>query len=311
MEDDAVAGSLDMDTLPHAVDVVVVSTWFMLREIEIAGARVKDIEITTATVSLDIPLHKTAQGGQSELTRRSFRCVCSTARQPLCPRCAADRHYRRLARSEPGAYLFPGAGGQQRTKLETAGLLNMVLSAAGWQTIYTDGAGPKGSCLGDTPPRVAGATFLALRGVPVAVIQLIGRWSSTAVERYRLCAGAVSAEKALIPAATATHYVMNLSHPPAAQARRGGGRDGESRVAGTMWMAVRRAPILQAARPAAEPVDVPPVLPRHRRRPGGAGGCVIIRQLLLHKRRHVGIGLRDAGLTRPNLAAGVAGPGQF
>ena len=32
--------------------------------------------------------------------------------------------------------------------------------------------------------RVAGATFLALRGVPVAIIQLIGRWSSTAVERY-------------------------------------------------------------------------------------------------------------------------------
>ena len=31
VEHDAVAGSLDMDTLPHAVDVVVVSTWFMLQ----------------------------------------------------------------------------------------------------------------------------------------------------------------------------------------------------------------------------------------------------------------------------------------
>ncbi|CAE7266077.1 unnamed protein product [Symbiodinium microadriaticum] len=184
VEHDVVAGSLDMDTLPHAVDVVVVSTWFMLREIEIAGARVKDVEITTATVSLDIPLHKTAQGGQLELTRRSFRCVCSTARQPLCPRCAADRHMRRLARSEPGAYLFPGAGGQQRTKLETAGLFNMVLSAAGWQTIYTDSAGHKRFVFGGHAARVAGATFLALRGVPVAIIQLIRKWSSTAVERY-------------------------------------------------------------------------------------------------------------------------------
>ena len=168
VEHDVVDGSLDMDTLPH----------------EIAGRRVKDVEITTATVSLDIPLHKTAQGGQLELTRRSFRCVCSTARQPLCPRCTADRHVRRLAGSEPGAYLFPGAGGQQRTKLETAGLFNMVLSAAGLQTIYTDSAGHKRFVFGGHAARVAETTFLALRGVPVAIIQLIGRWSSTTVERY-------------------------------------------------------------------------------------------------------------------------------
>ena len=184
VERDVVAGSFDMNILPHAVDIVVLATWFMLREIEIAGARVKDVEVTPAAVSLDIPLHKTAQGGQQELTRRSFRCVCSTAAQPLCPRCAADRHVRRLDRAEPGAYLFPGAGGQQRTKLETAELFNMVLSAAGFQTIYTDTAGHKRFIFGGHAARVAGATFLALRGVPVAIIQLIGRWSSTAVERY-------------------------------------------------------------------------------------------------------------------------------
>ena len=183
VERDVVAGSFDMNILPHAVDIVVLATWFMLREIEIAGARIKDVEVTPAAVSLDIPLHKTAQGGQQELTRRSFRCVCSTAAQPLCPRCAADRHVRRLDRAEPGAYLFPGAGGQQRTKLETAELFNMVLSAAGLQTIYTDTAGRKRFIFGGHAARVAGATFLALRGVPVAVIQLIGRWSSTAVER--------------------------------------------------------------------------------------------------------------------------------
>ena len=184
VERDVVAGSFDMNILPHAVDIVVLATWFMLREIEIAGARVKDIEVTPAAVSLDIPLHKTAQGGQQELTRRSFRCVCSTAAQPLCPRCSADRHARRLDRAEPGAYLFPGAGGQQRTKLETAELFNMVLSAAGLQTVHTDTAGHKRFIFGGHAARVAGATFLALRGVPVTIIQLIGRWSSTAVERY-------------------------------------------------------------------------------------------------------------------------------
>ena len=60
----------------------------------------------------------------------------------------------------------------------------MVLSAAGWQTTYTDDAGHKRFVFGGHAARVAGATFLALRGVPVSIIQLIGRWSSTAVERY-------------------------------------------------------------------------------------------------------------------------------
>ena len=50
-----------------------------------AGAKVKDMIVTTTTVSLDIPLHKTAQGGQTELTRRTFRCVCVSAAHPLCP----------------------------------------------------------------------------------------------------------------------------------------------------------------------------------------------------------------------------------
>ena len=86
---------------------------------------------------------------------------------------------------------MPHADGQQRTKLETAGLLNMVLSAAGWQTIYTDGAGHKRFVFGGHAARVAGATFLALRGVPVAIMQLIGRWSSTAVEIEVHPAGAV------------------------------------------------------------------------------------------------------------------------
>ena len=44
--------------------------------------------------------------------------------------------------------------------------------------------------------RVAGATFLAFRGIPMAVIQLLGRWSSRAIERYTQ-----SAPLALAPSA--------------------------------------------------------------------------------------------------------------
>ena len=93
--------------MEHAVDVVVVATWFMLREIEMAGAKVKDMIVTTTTVSLDIPLHKTAQGGQTELTRRTFRCVCVSAAHPLCPRCAAQWHRRRILATTAGRPLPP------------------------------------------------------------------------------------------------------------------------------------------------------------------------------------------------------------
>ena len=65
---DAADEPFDVTRVEHAVDVVVVATWFMVWEIEMAGAKVKDMIVTATTVSLDIPLDKTAQGGQTELT---------------------------------------------------------------------------------------------------------------------------------------------------------------------------------------------------------------------------------------------------
>ena len=88
-----------------------------------AGARVRDITLSAAVfgggVSLDLPLHKTAQGGQKELTRRSLRCVCTAAIHPLCPACAARRHLPRLnfgAARGPDSALFPTTTTELRTK---------------------------------------------------------------------------------------------------------------------------------------------------------------------------------------------------
>ena len=44
---------------------------FMLREIEFTAARTQDMEIADGTVALKIRLHKTATGGQTDLTRHS------------------------------------------------------------------------------------------------------------------------------------------------------------------------------------------------------------------------------------------------
>ena len=197
VEHDAVAGSLDMDILPHAVDVLVVATWFMLREIEIAGARVKDIEVTAATVSLDIPLHKTARPGSR----------CAPDAPPTDTSAALTGPSRELTSSQAPA----GSRGR-----------NWRPPGSSTWSCPTDGAGHKRFVFGGHAARVAGATFLALRGVPVAVIQLIGAVDFSAeVAAIDFVPAPVAAERAVIPAATTTHYVMNcrtrLLHKPAAE----------------------------------------------------------------------------------------------
>ena len=75
----------------HAADALLLAVWFMLREIEFAAARTEDIEAGEAWVLVRIPLHKTAQGGERELTARQLRCACGVRSRPMCPAHAAMR----------------------------------------------------------------------------------------------------------------------------------------------------------------------------------------------------------------------------
>ena len=54
----------------HGADALVVVTWFMLCEIKSASAKVGDISVSLR-VTLQIPIHKTAQGGDTLLTVRT------------------------------------------------------------------------------------------------------------------------------------------------------------------------------------------------------------------------------------------------
>ncbi|CAE7289215.1 unnamed protein product [Symbiodinium sp. CCMP2456] len=161
------AEPFDISRPAHSVDVYIIAVWFMLREIEVAAAR-------------------TAQGGERTLTHRSLHCACGATTHPLCPLHAARRHLRRmdaaglLASSAP---LFPGTGGGTRSKEDSVHFLNAVLRAAGLATTFLDQAGAEKNIFGGHACRVAGATFLAVKGIPLAVIQLLGRWSSRAIER--------------------------------------------------------------------------------------------------------------------------------
>ena len=49
----------------HTVDLVIVAVWFMLREKELAAARLGDLDVQGDSLALSILLRKTAQGGQA------------------------------------------------------------------------------------------------------------------------------------------------------------------------------------------------------------------------------------------------------
>ena len=171
----------------HAADALLLAVWFMLREIEFAAARAEDIEAGEAWVLLRIPLHKTAQGGGRELTARQLRCACGVRSRPMCPAHAAMRHVSRLKVAgfwRRGGPLFPDAAGATWAKGETVMLFRRVLLAAGVTLTTVDHEGHLVQLFAGHAARVAGAAWLASKGVPTAIIQLLGRWSSTAVERY-------------------------------------------------------------------------------------------------------------------------------
>ena len=114
--------AFDPERAAHSADVFVIAVWFMLREIEVAAARVSDMVVSPGLLVLDLPLHKTATGGERMLTRRSLRCACGAATHPLCPVHAAMRHLVRLGAAgllASAGPLFPGKGGGTPSKEES------------------------------------------------------------------------------------------------------------------------------------------------------------------------------------------------
>ena len=157
----------------------------MLREIEVAAARVSDMVVSPGLVVLDLPLHEVRLSGGHAPSVPGPRGYAPSG----APFGAAGL----LSSAGP---LFPGRGGGTRSKEDSVSLLRGALAAANLVTTYQDANGIERQVFGGHACRVAGATFLAARGIPMAVIQLLGRWSSRAIERYTQ-----SAPLALAPSA--------------------------------------------------------------------------------------------------------------
>ena len=105
----------------------------------------------------------------------------------MCPAHAALRHISRLRAAGlwlRGGPLFPDAAGGTWAKGDAVLLFRRVLLAAGVALTTVDHEGHVVQLFAGHAARVAGAAWLASRGVPTPIIQLLGRWSSTTVERY-------------------------------------------------------------------------------------------------------------------------------
>lgn len=159
----------------------------MMRELEMSSARDAYLRLDGNEVTMMIPLHKTSI--QASLTSRTLTCACSVQLSPLCPWHSAERHLVRLSQhpaKKSGAFfpLFPGDDGEVVTKYKTNVHLRAALTTAGITTTMQDANGFSHELFGGHSLRVSGAQFLAAAGVEMSLIQLLGRWSSSAVERY-------------------------------------------------------------------------------------------------------------------------------
>lgn len=179
--------AFDMRNVHHFRDIMVVATFFMLREIELSAARSNHLSLEGQSVGLTIPLRKT--NSQGAFDYRSLNCACGARFLSLCPWHAAERHILRLAnrsdfRTSQGFPLCPDSHGRTPTKALVTDCIRSTLDAAGVSTTRRDSSGTVHQRFGGHCVRVSGAQFLATASVATSHIMLLGRWTSSAIERY-------------------------------------------------------------------------------------------------------------------------------
>ena len=175
------------ENIAHCRDMAVIGMWFMLREVEMASARAGDLRLEGREVCLCIPIHKTDHKGR--FTERSLTCSCTAKIHGLCVWHSSERHLLRLeahCQDEPRQQLppFPDQGGSHRLQADVHRGLQEG-HRAHWHRADTHGPRrTRSQRFHGHVLRISGAQMLSSSGVELALIQLLGRWTSTAVLRY-------------------------------------------------------------------------------------------------------------------------------
>eukprot|EP00435_Cladocopium_sp_Y103_P047536 s110_g14.t1 len=169
----------DMQSPAHGRDVMILACWFMMRELEMASCRWSHLYVSGPTINLMLPVQKNDTAGS--LTLRTLRCACRIRLHPLCPVHAAQRHINRVRahsafQSQAEFPLIPNETGQVSSKHFMIQFFRPLTRP--------NHEGAETERFAGHVCRVSGAQWLSRLGMPLNQIQLLGRWSSTAVERY-------------------------------------------------------------------------------------------------------------------------------
>ena len=173
--------------LPAAVDALLVAAYFCMREIEMASASSTHLYFQHGQLHMLLPAHKSSS--QGELATRALYCGCAVRRQALCPWHAGARHLQRLEILQAGLALskmplFPDDRGRALSKSDMICTIRETLQRAGVHTTRQDEAGLQVERFTGHVLRVAGTQHLYLLGLRFDMVQLHGRWSSLAVQKY-------------------------------------------------------------------------------------------------------------------------------
>ena len=79
---------------------------------------------------------------------------------------------------------MPDRSGGTTAKRDWVAMLERVLTACGVGAHLVTAQGDVVPKFGGHAARVTGASFLVANGAPLPTVQLLGRWSSMAIERY-------------------------------------------------------------------------------------------------------------------------------
>ena len=162
----------------------MLGSWFMMREVEAANARISDVTVKVhdgkPRVCWALPASKTDQRAVG--VSRAHGCLCGASPRPSCPAHAAWAHITelkaRFGELPADSPFFPDARGRTCTKEAMASTL---VEAARFLDAPIESA--TGRITGHSM-RVTGAQGMASAGLDLWAIQLLGRWGSMAVRTY-------------------------------------------------------------------------------------------------------------------------------
>jgi len=192
-------GGLPPDPAPLALhgplaprNALVVSAWWLLREVETANLRARHVSLKLGAIPwVEILLPTSKSDVEALGVARAHACCCGQGPyRPDCPVHSCWDHLLLLKRRFPHRFsggvahedmpFFPDVGGKTITK---AGFTETVRAAARilrLPEVASDGV----NRLSGHSMRVSGAQGLSKLGVDTYAVQLLGRWGSSTVERY-------------------------------------------------------------------------------------------------------------------------------